>query len=98
MLYAMRFEHRRSTLIRQWVKEGIVLPESALWVLCEYCERRKFNAAKWDRCYWCNRIVKEGLDAVIADYLAESDWRTGASMKRAHKRMVDAGEIPDSPC
>ena len=88
-------ESRRSTLIRQWVKEGIILPENALWILCEYCERRTFNAAKWDKCYWCNRIKKEGLNAVISEYLAESDWRTGASMRWAHKRMVDAGEIAD---
>ena len=86
-------ERRRSTLIRERVKEGVVLPESALWVLCEYCERRTFNASKWDRCYWCNRIKKDGLDTVIGEYLAESDWRTGASMRLAHRKMVNAGEI-----
>lgn len=86
-------EQRRSTLIRQWVKEGITLPESEPWILCEYCKRRTFNAAKWDKCYWCARIKKEGLDNVLHEYLAESDWRTGASMRLAYQRMVRAGEI-----
>ena len=89
-------EQRRSILIQQWLKEGIILPASALWILCAYCERRTFNASKWDKCYWCNRIKKEGLDAVMAEYLAESDWRTGASMRQAHRRMIDAGEMSSS--
>ena len=89
-------EYRRATLVRQWIEEGVIFPASGVWILCGYCNSRTFNAIKWDRCYWCNRIKKEGLDAVMAEYLAEADWRTGGSMRLAHRRMVDAGEIPGS--
>lgn len=62
---------------------------------CPYCERRKYDGNRFDRCYWCNRILKDGYDAALADYLSEGYDRTGASMKLAYQRMVSAGETED---
>ena len=62
---------------------------------CPYCERRKYDGNRFDRCYWCNRILKDGFQVALFAYLSEGvDWeRTGASMQVAHQRMINAGEI-----
>ena len=62
---------------------------------CTYCERRKYDGNRFDRCYWCYRILKDGLQVALSAYLSEGvDWeRTGNSMRIAHQRMIDAGEI-----
>ena len=62
---------------------------------CPYCERRKYDGNRFDRCYWCHRILKDGFQAALSEYLSEGvDWeRTGSSMRVAYQRMIDAGEI-----
>ena len=60
---------------------------------CPHCERRKYNGNRFDRCYWCNRILKDGYDLALADYMAEGYDRTGASMHLAYQRMLSAGEV-----
>ena len=62
---------------------------------CPYCERRKYDGNRFDRCYWCNQILKVGFQPAVSEYLSEGvDWeRTGRSMRDAYQRMIDAGEI-----
>ena len=62
---------------------------------CPYCQRRKYDGNRFDRCYWCHRILKDGFQVALSEYLSEGvDWeRTGSSMRDAYQRMVDAGEI-----
>lgn len=62
---------------------------------CSYCERRKYDGNRFDRCYWCSRILKDGLTVALAEYLIQDvGWeRTGESMYLAHSRMVERGEI-----
>lgn len=62
---------------------------------CPYCERRTYDGNRFDRCYWCNRILKDGFQVALSAYLSEGvDWeRTGNSMQVAYQRMVEAGEI-----
>ena len=62
---------------------------------CPYCEVRKYDGNRYDRCYWCNRILRIGLQAALAEYLPQDvGWeRTGRSMHDAYQRMIDAGEI-----
>ena len=62
---------------------------------CPYCERRRYDGNRFDRCYWCNRILKDGIQVALSAYLSEDvDWeRTGSSMQVAYQRMIDAGEI-----
>ena len=62
---------------------------------CQYCERRKYDGNRFDRCYWCYRILKDGFQVALSAYLSEGvDWeRTGSSMRVAYQRMIDAGEI-----
>ena len=62
---------------------------------CPYCERRKYDGNRFDRCYWCHRILKDGFQVALSEYLSEGvDWeRTGSSMYVAHQRMIDAGEL-----
>ena len=62
---------------------------------CPYCERRKYDGNRFDRCYWCHRILKDGFQVALSAYLSEGvDWeRTGSSMHVAYQRMIDSGEI-----
>ena len=72
--------------------------EKLLDLTCLYCERRKYDGNRFDRCYWCYRILKDGFQVALSAYLSEGvDWeRTGSSMRLAHQRMIDAGEITPS--
>ncbi len=62
---------------------------------CRYCERRQYDGNRFDRCYWCYRILKDGFQAALSTYLSEGvDWeRTGNSMQVAYQRMIATGEI-----
>ena len=62
---------------------------------CPYCERRKYDGNRYDRCYWCNRILRVGFQAALAEYLSQDvGWeRSGLSMRNAYQRMIDAGDI-----
>lgn len=62
-------------------------------LVCSYCERRRFDGNRFDRCYWCSRILKDGFHIALAEYMADGDHRTGESMHLAYQRMVVAGEI-----
>lgn len=64
---------------------------------CPYCERRKYDGNRFDRCYWCHRIVKDGFAVALADYMEGSSGRTGDSMRVAYRRMIDAGELDPPP-
>ena len=66
-------------------------------LLCPYCERRQYNGNRFDCCYWCGRIKKDGLQATLQEYLSESTSteRTGESLRVAYWRMVDAGEVDE---
>ena len=63
-------------------------------LVCPFCERRKYDGNRFDRCYWCNRIKTDGLDAALSDYLRGDLYgqRTGDSMRLAYQRMVRNGE------
>ena len=82
---------RREADIRQQKKEA----EKLQGLTCPYCERRTYDGSRFDRCYWCHRILKDGLDVALSEYLSDDvGWeRTGGSMHLAHQRMVAAGEI-----
>ncbi len=69
--------------------------EKLVGLTCPYCERRKYDGNRFDRCYWCHRILKDGFQVALSAYLSEGvDWeRTGNSMQVAYQRMIDAGEI-----
>ena len=64
-------------------------------VTCPYCERRKYDGNRFDRCYWCYHLLKDGFQVALSEYLSEGvDWeRTGSSMHVAYQRMIDSGEI-----
>ena len=62
---------------------------------CPWCEVRFYDASRFDHCYWCHRILTEGLFEALPDYLEQGDHRTGTSMFDAHDRMVAAGLIED---
>ena len=62
---------------------------------CPYCERRQYDGNRFDRCYWCNRIVRDGFETALGEYLADSPNRTGDSMRLAHRRMIAKGELPE---
>ena len=67
-------------------------------LMCPYCKRRKYDGNRFDRCYWCFRIVRDGLDDAMHDYLARDTFgeRTGNSMVAAYEEMVASGDIlPD---
>ena len=64
-------------------------------LLCPYCERRRFDGNRFDRCYWCNRILKDGFNVALAEYIGDGEHRTGQSMHLAYQRMVQAGDITD---
>ena len=34
-------------------------------LLCPYCERRRFDGNRFDRCYWCNLILKDGFNIAL---------------------------------
>ncbi len=65
---------------------------------CRFCERRKYDGNRFDRCYWCNRLSKVGFQVALSEYLSEDvPWeRTGNSMHLAYQRMLAAGEILDT--
>ena len=65
-------------------------------LLCQYCQTRKYDGNRFDRCYWCSRILKVGFRTALSEYQAEDvGWeRTGRSMRQGYQRMIDAGEIP----
>lgn len=69
-------------------------------VTCPYCERRRYDSNLFEMCYWCNRIMKDGLQEAMDEYLSqEVPWqRTGDSMHLAYRRMLDAGKIEQVAC
>ena len=64
-------------------------------LICTYCERRRYDGNRFDRCYWCNRILKDGFRFALSEYMSEGEERTGESMRLAYRRMVGSGEISD---
>ena len=66
---------------------------------CPYCEVRTYDDERFDRCYWCFLIKRDGLLTALYEYMEDgrsrSYQRTGESMVRAYERMVASGDIDD---
>ena len=62
---------------------------------CPWCDVRYYDGNRFTHCYWCHRILTDGLDGALDDYLDQDLERTGASMRLAYRRMVAAGLIDE---
>ena len=90
----------RNQLISRYESEQRRLEREAAKLrdlICQYCERRRYDGNRFDRCYWCHRVVKDGFAVALADYMEAGSGRTGDSMRVAYQRMIEAGEIEPSP-
>ena len=68
---------------------------------CPFCRVRRYDPTRrFDRCYWCHLIRRDGLVVSLSDYLDETQEegiaRSGSSMLQAYGRMVSAGDIDGS--
>ena len=62
---------------------------------CPWCDVRYYDGNRFTHCYWCQRILTDGIDAALDDYLAQDSGRTGTSMRLAYRRLIATGLIDD---